>query len=115
MRLQLELPDGPATTARIGRSSTGKTLPYGADLRTCLAVLHRVVSEIESRETQREEQRFSWLRRRAGVSYYLVADGDRLLAEHPGSAELSALVAVVRERGPAVGVILKTPDAVRAR
>jgi hypothetical protein len=107
MQLQLGHPGDLSARAWIGRPSIGKTLPHGAGLSTCLAVLHRVVSEIGSREAAQHERWFSWLRRRPGATYYLITDEDRLLAEHPGNDELRALVAAVRERGPAVGVVLK--------
>ncbi|MFF4534287.1 hypothetical protein ACFY1P_34070 [Streptomyces sp. NPDC001407] len=90
-----------------GRPSTGKTLPRDASVQVCMDVLNRVVIEIESRESAREMQQFPGRRWRAESVYYLVVDEERLLAEHPANGALRDLIATIRQRGPAVDVILR--------
>ncbi|MFI5987836.1 hypothetical protein ACIBEA_44175 [Streptomyces sp. NPDC051555] len=107
MELKIGHTDSSAATAWVGRLATGKTLPHDASVRVCVNVLNRVVSEIESRESERKKRRFSLRPWHASAMYYLIVDDARLLAAHPENAELRDLVAAIRRRGPSVDVVMR--------
>ncbi|MFE4516807.1 hypothetical protein ACFRMQ_21735 [Kitasatospora sp. NPDC056783] len=97
----------------LGRPTSGKQpLPADAPVGEFVAQLRRAVHTIECREAGPEaaRQRFGLFADRTQGRQVLFADPDRLLAEHPGEEELRDMVQAVRERGPAVGVVLIPPS-----
>ncbi|WP_327258278.1 hypothetical protein [Streptomyces sp. NBC_01244] len=107
MELKIGNTDKSAGTLRVGRLAMGKTLRRDTPIGMCMNVLRGVVNEIENRESEKKKRRFSWRRWQASTMYYLSVDDVRLLADHPANQELRDLIAAIRDRGPAVDVVLK--------
>lgn len=107
-----QLPD-PATF--IGPIGRGKApLPADADAHQCAAVLRRALHTVECRELGPEAagQKFGLFADTADTAdgrVSVLVDEDQLRARHPGHAELHHLARAVRERGPAVDVVLVPP------
>ncbi|MCL3999209.1 hypothetical protein, partial [Streptomyces lavenduligriseus] len=102
----------PAPEAFIGPSRRGKaSLPADADAEQCAAVLRRALHTVECRELGPEAagKQFGPFADTAVGQVTVLMDEDLLRARHPGEVELHRLARAVRERGPAVNVVLVPP------
>ncbi|MFD6967415.1 hypothetical protein [Streptomyces sp. NPDC059949] len=99
-------------TPFIGHTARGKAaLRPGADADQLAAVLRRALHTIECRELgpAAAGQQFGPLADTREGRVIVSADEAHIRARHPGHDELRQLVRAVRERGPAVDVVLVPP------
>ncbi|WP_435057800.1 hypothetical protein [Streptomyces sp. bgisy060] len=103
-----QLSDSTALVSPIGRGKA--SLPVDAD--QCATVLRRALHTVECRELGPEaaRQRFGQLADITDGRVTVLVDEDQLPARHPNHSELHDLARAVRERGPAVGVVLVPPQ-----
>ncbi|MEU0022091.1 hypothetical protein AB0C59_06905 [Streptomyces sp. NPDC048664] len=102
----------PALEAFVGPIRRGKApLPAGADADQCAALLRRALHTVECRELGPEAARkqFGPFADTADGRVTVFMDEELLRARHPGQVELHRLARAVRERGPAVDVVLVAP------
>ncbi|MFE0775427.1 hypothetical protein [Streptomyces sp. NPDC058861] len=97
-------------TALIGPIGRGKA-PLSHDADQLVAVLKRALHTIECRElgSKTAHQKFGPLADTAGGRVTVLVDQDQIRDRHPGHNELHHLARAVRERGPAVDVLMASP------
>ncbi|MFF7449817.1 MULTISPECIES: hypothetical protein [unclassified Streptomyces] len=104
-----QLPDPTAFIGPIGR---GKAPPPGdADSDQYAAVLRRALHTVECRELGPEAagQKFGPFADTSDGRVTVLVDEHRIRDRHPGHDELHHLAHAVRERGPAVDVVMVSP------
>jgi hypothetical protein len=101
-----QLPDPAMFIGPLGRGKT--PLPADADAGRLAAVLRRALHTVECRELgpAAAEQRFGPFADTTEGRMTVFMDEDQLRAEHRGHEELHQLARAVRDRGPAVDVVL---------
>ncbi|WP_030841347.1 hypothetical protein [Streptomyces sp. NRRL S-475] len=104
-----QLPDPAAFIGPIGRGKA--PLPRDADADQYAAVLRRALHTVECRELGPEAagQKFGPFADTADGRVTVLVDEDQIRARHPGHDELHHLAHAVRERGPAVDVVMVAP------
>ncbi|WEH37803.1 hypothetical protein PZB75_30845 (plasmid) [Streptomyces sp. AM 4-1-1] len=101
----------------LGPTRTGKPpLPVDADAGQIATVLRRALHTVECRELGSEaaQQQFGPFADTADSRVTVLIDEDELRVRHPGHSELHQLARAVRERGPAVNVVLVPPKPIMA-
>jgi hypothetical protein len=96
-----------------GTAARGKALlPADADADQCAVVLRRALHTVECRELGPEAavQKFGPFMDTADGRVTVLMDEQQLRARHPDHGELHQLARAVRERGPAVDVVLVPPQ-----
>ncbi|MFK0119231.1 hypothetical protein [Streptomyces sp. NPDC090994] len=109
-----QMPD-PATF--LGPTGTGKPpLPVDADAGQIATVLRRALHTVQCRELGSEaaQQQFGPFADTADSRVTVLIDEDELRIRHPGHSEVHQLARAVRERGPAVNVVLVQPKPTMA-
>ncbi|MFJ9967138.1 hypothetical protein [Streptomyces avermitilis] len=99
-------------TTFIGLIGRGKApLPGDADADQYAAVLRRALHTVECRELGPEAagQKFGPFADTADGRVTVLVEEDQIRHRHPGHDELNHLTRAVRERGPAVDVIMVPP------
>ncbi|WP_208105432.1 hypothetical protein [Streptomyces sp. GC420] len=106
-----QLPDPATFIGSIGRGKAPLPADADADADQCAAVLRRALHTVECRELGPEAagQKFGPFADTADGRVSVLVDEHQLRARHPGHAELHHLARAVRERGPAVDVVLVPP------
>ncbi|MEU1155538.1 hypothetical protein ABZ369_21335 [Streptomyces sp. NPDC005918] len=101
-----QLPDPAVFIGPMGRGKT--PLPADADAGQLAAVLRRALRTVECRELgpAAAEQTFGPFADTTEGRMTVFMDEDQLRADHRGHEELRQLARAVRERGPAVDVVL---------
>ncbi|MDX3207722.1 hypothetical protein ABZZ79_22755 [Streptomyces sp. NPDC006458] len=104
-----QLPDPTTFIGPIGRGKA--PLPGDADADQYTAVLRRALHTVECRELGPEAagQKFGPFADTADGRVTVLVDEDQIRHRHPGHDELNHLTRAVRERGPAVDVIMVPP------
>ena len=104
-----QLPDPTAFIGPIGRGKA--PLPGDADADQYAAVLRRALHTVECRELGPEAagQKFGPFADTADGRVTVLVNEDQIRDRHPGHAELHHLARAVRERGPAVDVVMAPP------
>lgn len=104
-----QLPDPTAFIGTIGRGKA--PLPTTADADQCAAVLRRALHTVECRELGPEAagQKFGPFADIADGRVTVLVDENQIRDGHPGHDELHHLAHAVRERGPAVDVVMVPP------
>ncbi|MCX4792278.1 hypothetical protein OG369_41490 [Streptomyces sp. NBC_01221] len=107
----------PDSATFLGPTGRGKPpLPVDTDADQLTTVLRRALHTVECRELGSEaaQQQFGPFADTADSRVTVLIDEDQLRARHPGHSELHQLARAVRERGPAVNVVLVPPKPTMA-